>query len=273
MKCSPHRSEDKDLYKCFSKEELVKIAESYNSFTKICEKGSCYRVKKISNLQDKSVKELYKSLYVRFKEICKDEDCWVSLSFLETIPDKKFLENLKYFVFKPKMIGGRWKWLSTMDINYVLKQYEKFDDTFYFLGAQPCDFLKLGPNPLPLLPKGKKKIGLVLNWDTHDRSGSHWVAIFIETEDDKNIDYFDSTGDSPKGNKHIFSVLQFLKKQIPGSKIRINKRVHQRENTECGVYSIYFIIQRILGNDFKSITDHIIHDKDMNLFRNFIFNY
>lgn len=273
MKCSPHRSEslgDSNLYTCFTKDELVKIAESYNSFTKICEKGSCYKVKKINNPQDKSLEQLYKSLKVRFSALCKDEHCWVNLSFLEKIPDKQFLENLKYFVFKPKMTGGRWKWLSTMDINYVLKQYEKFDDSFYFLGAQPSDFLEISKNEV-IFPRQKRKIGLVLNWDTHDRSGSHWVAIFIDM-DNKTIDYFDSTGDSPKENKHITSVLQFFKKQIPGSKIMINKKVHQKGNTECGVYSIYFIIQRILGNDFKSITDHIIHDNDMNLFRDFIFN-
>ena len=50
-----------------------------------------------------------------------------------------------------------------------------------------------------------------------------------------------------------------------------NKKQHQSENSECGVYAIYFLIQRLLNFDFKTITNNIITDKQMNDFRSVIF--
>lgn len=279
MKCAPHRVGDPTLYNCFTRNELIRIIESYNSFTEICgeNSNSCYKVKRINNIDNKSEEELYNSLAKRLSKLCKDENCWMNLQFIEEIPDSSFVENLKFFVFKPKMYGDRWKWLSTMDINYVLKQYEHFDSTFKFLGAQPCDFLELinkkDINNI-LNDKNIKKIGIVLNWDTHNNRGSHWVSIFIDkNEKIPTIEYFDSTGDSPNDNKWIKKTLNYLKnsKTLKNSNLLINKMEHQKGNTECGVYSIYFIIQRILGNDFKSITEKIVDDNDMNLFRDFIF--
>jgi hypothetical protein len=272
-KCSPHRINDSTLYKCFSKHELVKIAKSYNSFTEICKEDTCYKVKTIEDIDKMDTETLHKILSKRLSKLCKDEHCWLNLSFIEEIPDKEFVENLKYFVFKPKMYGNRWKWLSTLDINYVLKQYEKFDPHFLFLGAQPADFLNLVDEKSLLETirnDNVKKIGLVMNWDTHKGSGSHWVAIFIDKKEN-SVEYFDSTGDSPKENKHILKTLGFLMKYLGKKELKINKNVHQRGNSECGIYSIYFIIQRIINNDFDSVTNAIIHDDKMNLFRDFIF--
>ena len=51
----------------------------------------------------------------------------------------------------------------------------------------------------------------------------------------------------------------------------INSKKHQYENNECGVYAIYFLIQRLIGFDFNHITDNVIQDKQMNQFRKIIF--
>lgn len=152
-KCSPHRAFDNnvsDASSCFTHSELIKIAKSYNSFRKICknDKNLCYPVKRINDIHKKSKESLYKSLEKRFKNLCPDESCWVTLDFIDKIPDSEFIHTLKYFTFKPKMTGNRWKWLSTMDINFVLQQYQLVDPTFRFLGAQPSDFLDLKANQL-----------------------------------------------------------------------------------------------------------------------------
>lgn len=275
-RCSPHKSSNE--YTCFSHQELINLANSYNSFRKICKKNKeCYPVKRIRDVESKTKQELYNDLQSRFQLLCKDESCWVSLDFIDKIPDKQFVHNLKYFTFKPKMSGGRWKWLSTMDINFVLKQYELVDPTFRFLGAQPSDFLKLQRNPEQLFNKSVllndniQHLGLVLNIDPHNSPGSHWVAIYIENLN--TLEYFDSTGDHfnkyPQIKRTIFKICKYLNIDTT---IKINKEVHQTGDTECGVYSIYFIIQRILGNDFETVSKSIVKDNAMNLFRNVIFN-
>jgi len=43
---------------------------------------------------------------------------------------------------------------------------------------------------------------------------------------------------------------------------------HQYKNSECGVYSMYFIIQFLLGKKFKDIIENIIFDDEMNNNRN-----
>lgn len=275
-RCSPHR---KDSDSCFSHQELIDLAKSYNSFRKICKKAkSCYPVKRILDIESKSKKELYNELESRFRLLCNDESCWVTLDFIDKIPDKQFVHNLKYFTFKPKMSGGRWKWLSTMDINFVLNQYQLVDPTFKFIGAQPSDFLKLEKNSKNLFNKQKLKnegiqhLGLVLNIDPHHSPGSHWVAIYIENL--STIEYFDSTGDPinkyPQIKRTLFKICKYL--DIDPTHIQVNKEIHQTGDSECGVYSIYFIIQRVLGNDFETVSKSIVRDSVMNLFRNVIFN-
>ena len=44
--------------------------------------------------------------------------------------------------------------------------------------------------------EGKTKLGLVINLDTHDKSGSHWVALYIDLKQNQ-IYYFDSIGNKP----------------------------------------------------------------------------
>src|SRR5690606_35297357 len=41
------------------------------------------------------------------------------------------------------------------------------------------------------------KMAFILNFDPSYKSGSHWVAVFIDTKTDKSIEYFDSYGDDP----------------------------------------------------------------------------
>jgi hypothetical protein len=274
MKCAPHRKGESS---CFSRDELVEIAKYYNTFSQICKsKKQCIPVKIIENIDLKSKDTLYTDLLSRFQKLCKnDESCWVDLDFIDKIQDVKFVHNLKYFTFKPKMSGGRWQWLNTMDINFVLQQYQLVDPQFYFLGAQPSDFLEFKPDPInldDLRQQNIKHIGLILNTDPHHKPGSHWVAIYIENL--KTLEYFDSTGDLPNKHPYIKRCLTKLKKIFGLKKkdISINTKIHQTGSSECGVYSIYFIIQRLLGNDFTEITETIVQDKEMNLFRNFIFN-
>ena len=100
MKCAPHNSDAS--YTCFSKDQLVEIAKHYNTFTKICKDSICFPVKRISDIETKSRKQLHKDLESRFRPLCKSEGCWIDLDLIDRIPDPTFVYNLKYFTFKPR---------------------------------------------------------------------------------------------------------------------------------------------------------------------------
>ena len=53
--------------------------------------------------------------------------------------------------------------------------------------------------------------------------------------------------------------------------IEINKKQHQKKNSECGVYSMNFIIERLKGKTLKDINKKRIPDELMNEMRNILY--
>ena len=83
------------------------------------------------------------------------------------------------------------------------------------------------------------------------------------------IEYFDSTGSPP--NKNIMKTLKALVNAERCSVLKISDFEHQKGNTECGVYSMYFILQRLEGVSFEEINEKRITDKCMNDYRDELF--
>ena len=52
----------------------------------------------------------------------------------------------------------------------------------------------------------------------------------------------------------------------------INTKRHQTSNTECGVYSIYFLVKQIEGQLFHDLISQVIPDSTIETFRNVFFN-
>jgi hypothetical protein len=56
-----------------------------------------------------------------------------------------------------------------------------------------------------------------------------------------------------------------------GFDIRYNHIQHQFNNSECGVYSINFIIRLVGGESFDSVINNITKDEEMNANRKIYF--
>lgn len=258
-------------YTCFDHNELVQIAKAFNKYiqnNKVCakQKGVCVPKKQIS-ITGRDKKQLWDAIYNRLSKVCKYEYCWLDLGFVDTIDDADLRDKIKYFTFKPKTTKGRRSWLSTQNIKDVMIQYEKFDKTFKFVGALPSDFYKhVRVNYDDM--HNYKNVGFVFNLDTHDMPGSHWVAFLIDNVT-RTCEYFDSTGGGP--NRHIKLFINKVMSHLPQHRYLQNTIVHQTKNGECGVYSIYYLIQRLLGATFDQVVSRVIRDDDMNKFRNLIF--
>ena len=132
---------------------------------------------------------------------------------------------------------------------------------FEFIGPSPTDYFvkEYGDscvwdelckfNLQSWLKKGKTKIGVVFNLDPHYKSGSHWVALFINTVS-RAVYYFDSTG--ARIHKHINRFRKEVQAQAAsqlGQKYKFDTNYnveHQFHNTECGMYVLFFIITMLM---------------------------
>ena len=113
---------------------------------------------------------------------------------------------------------------------------------------------------------------MVLNIDEHDEPGSHWVAFYIDNEK-RTLEYFDSVGDEPNRNirRFIKKVRKFCEEKNGHYSYKYNKIRHQKKNTECGMFCIYYIVSRLGGKTFEKITGEKITDEHMNKMRLKIF--
>jgi hypothetical protein len=185
-------------------------------------------------------------------------------------------EEIEKYTFRPSGPSGKFEWLNTLHIDEVMKQYENKYDDFKFLGTVPVDFddlSNLGIQNLnfnELIQNNKIKIGLVINLDEHYKSGSHWVALFSNLKSGY-VYFFDSYGMRPDKRIRAFMIRisKFIKENSGIKKpiVDYNRIRHQFKNSECGVYSINFIVRMLDGETFEEICESKVPDDKINKFR------
>lgn len=269
LKENKNKNKNKKFKTCYSKESLIKIANVWNmnNATKI-------------NIKNKSKQNLWKDIQKSLNILCnKDEFCWKKQDFIKKMKDI----DIEMYTFKPNYpkswVNQPTKWLNTYDIYYVMKQYEKTYDDFVFLGPIPsdcptkihCELSKL--NLINLKKKKIFKIGIIYNLDTSDQSGSHWTAVYIDNKHNE-INYYDSYGSQPINliNKFISRISeQYTKNNIKPTIIYNDKR-HQYGNSECGMFSMNFILERMHGTTMYDISQMTIPDEKMIYLRKILYN-
>ncbi len=170
-----------------------------------------------------------------------------------------------------------------------MKQYEKAYKCFDFIGPSPINFdtrklygecvweelCKLDIEKL--MKKGKNKIGIIFNTDPDYKPGQHWISMFINLKK-KIIFFFDSTGD--EAPKEVMVLVKRIQEQgknmTPPLDIKFDSNQgveHQYGNTECGIYSIYFIVHMLEDKMTEHyLKTHILKDEYMQKFRKVYFN-
>jgi len=270
QKCAPTTS-FKDG-SCITTPLLVKMAESYNDmFAK-------NKIKLYPNVETlnpgKYKRYLLKEFSNRLSDVCDNQRCWLKQDFINKM-NGSIKTELTKMTFRPSGPEGQFTWLNTLDINKVMSQYEKKYKGFKFLGAVPIDFddlESLGIKDLQydkLINEGYDKLGIIFNLDEHYKSGSHWVASYADLKKGK-VYYYDSYGIEPEKRirKYMRRVTNAIKKKnnISEGKIdvRHNKVRQQFKNSECGVFSISFILRSLQGKTFDEIMNSGVHDDEIN---------
>jgi Ulp1 family protease len=214
---------------CFNTTELLQIAKAYNNYIKknkkICLENICI-TEKINIKNNK--KYLYKEIYKKLSKLYESEINWIDFEFINSIKDPDMIEKLKYFTFKPKMLGKD-TWLSTSDIDLVMNQYINMYENAQYVGALPSDFYKITELNYKKLFKTSLTL-IVLNTDPHNKQGQHWVAMSIDNIKQK-IEYFDSLGEKP--NRNIKKFIKNLNEYKPNYETEISLVKHQYKNIDC----------------------------------------
>jgi|SaaInlStandDraft_6_1057023.scaffolds.fasta_scaffold02223_8 hypothetical protein len=266
--CSPSNNKDGNFKTCYSKESLLKISGELKKKSNI----------KI-DLNTKSKRNLWDFIQKEFNSTCKKkEDCWKNQTEVKSLNDI----NINKYTFKPEY-PNEWKknkntWLNTYDILRVMKQYEKKYDDFKFLGVVPSDCptkiqCELSNIDIKSLKKKKiNKIGLVYNLDVSSGPGTHWVAVYIDNKNNE-INFYDSYGSKPIHLINVFlnNIKKKYEKLNQKSIIIYNDTRHQYGGSECGMYSINFLLERLNNISMYKISKRKITDKKMNDLRKLVY--
>jgi hypothetical protein len=277
---------------CLPKEKIFQVQRAWN------------KANKTRSVTSKDPKVIWKQIQENLNGVCNNDLCILNQPFMKyarktTVPNKSSMggtENEEVDLteyYAPKM-PNEWKknpneWLSNVEMLEKMRPYEEAYPCFEFIGPTSIDFDKVLSNHqcvekelcnfqlAEYIRKGTKKIGIIFNTDPHNKGGSHWISLFINIPK-KMIFFFDSAGDeAPK------EVMTFVNRVIaqgqsltPPIKFKFDQNYpneHQYSTTECGMYSLYFIINMLEDKlTAQYLKNHVITDQMMMEYRKKYFN-
>jgi len=292
-KCAPGVKYDKGS--CISKEILQDIARNFN-------KSSSNVNINIDNDKKEIVNDLTNEFENKFK--CKDQLCWLNQHFVKRLnntnlekftftpigPQQK-LDWLSTTHINDVIEQYEKKYKNFLFLGAIPYDFQELRQLEMGKELNFDDVINGKINEEYNKDEKINHLGMVINLDPHDKPGSHWVALYSNF--DKNqIYFFDSFGNKPrrKIKKFINKIAKYMYKKKYNSSlpvntvieelknnninpeiknlskfdIRYNQIQHQFKNTECGVYSINFIIRLVGGETFDDITNNILKDDFMN---------
>ncbi len=216
---------------------------------------------------------------------CNDDRCLLK-EIDDPVKRQAALKSLFAPEHPPSWLKNPVEWLSNEDIDKVMAQYEQTFTDFKYLGTTSRDYdFKFADgtcvedqlckmNLQELMRAGKQRFASVFNLDKHTESGSHWVSFFVSVPH-KLIVFFDSAkGGIPEEIERLRDTFIRQGKQSGIDFVfKTNTSDHQQGNTECGVYSIYFIVEMLRSiNNVEKFMNGNITDKEMEAQRYKFFN-
>ena len=271
--CAPCQAKankaNKKFTTCYSKDSLVKISQIWN-------KNNSNKIA----FENKSKKAIWDQIQKNLQSSCnRDEKCWKKQDFIKKMKNVE----IEMYTFKPKYptewLKNKYTWLNTYDIYYVMKQYEKTYDDFVFLGPIPsdcpvkinCELSKL--DIMKMKKNGINKIGIIYNLDVSTGPGTHWTGLYIDNKKNE-INYYDSYGSKPTPliSKFIKKIFDTYKTNNINPTVIYNDTRHQYAGSECGMYSMNFILERLHGKSMYDISKMKIPDEKMNYLRKILYS-
>ena len=279
IKCSPYQKKniDEELQKftCYSRDNLQVFKNIWNADND----------DKITTNNSKEIWMFFKN---KLNKKCYDELCWLKNTQLSKIHNSELLIKEIFKPFSPQSWSSKPNtWLSSVDIIKIMKQYEKSEKRFKFIGPSPIDFDSkevfstcvweqlCNFNLHEYIKKKVSKIGIIFNTDPHNKPGAHWISLFVDL-DKKFVFFFDSNG--TRIPKQITILIDRIVSQAHEENIELivdNNYgfQHQFGDGQCGMYALYFIIELLRENkSYKYFKTTRIKDSTMKKYRKKYYN-
>lgn len=258
---------------CLNETEMREMVIAYNKW---CLKQNSGKHKLVKVNDD--TKKMWSKLLKRFHSTCKgNEHCLTQQKFVSEIQNE-IRESINSS-YPPPGPQNPTEWLSNFDIEKIMKVREKHYKDFKFIGAVAdncqdkigCPMYDL--NFGKIYDQGYRKFGIIFNRGTYENGGTHWLAYYMNTEDGSSY-FYDSVGRGPSKNMRnvINKYEDFCSNKLKKKhKYNENKISHQKDNTECGVFSCNFIVRMLRGEKYDDIIGYNPSHEEINSCRNVYF--
>ena len=212
------------------------------------------------------------------KEAAKKLKCDDELCVVEHLP----AEHSRAIIqtkFKPRGPRLTTNLLSNVHIDKVLDTWTRKYKKFYHVEFQMIDFAEMKTELATLdisrLIRQYNNIGVVINSDETSGRGKHWFCIFCDLKAEPiTIEYFNSSGREPYPQIKAWMLMtkELLEdRQIKSEPVVVSRIQHQQSDTECGMYSLYYIWCRLEGIPHHKFDERPIPDKLVTKFRKSVF--
>lgn len=194
-------------------------------------------------------------------------------------------ENAEIYT-KTKGPADSTRLLDNFNIDDTLKRFsalgsEMFNKKFYHVGFQMIDFLdtesELTEISLADLKKqGYDSMGVVFNTDVSTGRGKHWFCVYVDLASNPiTIEHFNSSGRAARESVSIWMSKQATELREAGYnviEIKNADKIVQKSNTECGMWSLIYILWRLLGHSRTAFYASKPTDDEMIKLRKLLFN-
>lgn len=202
----------------------------------------------LSPIKKKEIVESIKS-----ETNCESESCVYTTYLVKKKLGTHLADQVLKTRFKPKGPYNSDNWLDNFNIDDVLRQNMKKYKKFYAIPYQMIDFAEKKTELATINISDQLNhydtMAVVVNTDVSSGKGKHWFAIFMDfRQSPYQLEFFNSSGNLPP--YQIQTWLNKTKRDLE----RLGKKVDiiivspdeiQKSDTECGVFSLWFILSRL----------------------------
>lgn len=216
-----------------------------------------------TNDSDSSPGAILKAIKEEVK--CPDEACVLAApEFVKFVGNASELTSEINTRLVPKGPARHDEWLSNEHIDAILKQLSRKHEDFLHIEYQMRDFQKMKSQLattdfIEEYKKGMRRFGCVFNTDYSTGRGEHWYSLFVDfTGSAITIEYFDSMATYPQPElQEWMTALSYKLAALgkPTKVVRVLNKAIQKNNHDCGVYSIYYIWARLSGIPYSQFAD------------------
>jgi hypothetical protein len=238
----------------------------------------------------KTAKDIVKMVKKDLK--CNTEECILKNPFFVK-EEIRSIVNESLDRIKPKGPANSTRLLNNENIDDVLNKLAKQHTCFYHMNFQMIDFAgekdysgewvikknrKISPTLLgkidmikDVITKGYKTFGVVMNTDVRTGGGIHWFSLFCDFRTiPYTVEYFNSSGNKPvkQIQDWLIKTEENLKSAGHNAKVVVLSGLsHQQSGTECGLYSLYYIWNRLNEVPAENFQQKKVPDSMMYAFR------